>query len=246
MQYWDALKIVNQVTGEVGQPKVVSMFGVDDINEVLSRQMLAALNSAGNELLLYYPWEQFHGEFIVQPIPDVGAYDLPPDWSYFIDQTQWDRTNHWPLLGPKSPQEWAWLKGGLLASFPRMRYRVMDNKFQLWPVPTVGSLFTLSMEYVSCNWVMGANPPSPGVPNQDMVIADGDQVQYHPWLMVKYTKLKWLQLKGFDSTAASSDFQRMYDSLKGKDVGAQVLSLVPQKTPFFIGPWSIPDGNWNV
>jgi hypothetical protein len=69
---------------------------------------------------------------------------------------------------------------------------------------------------------------------------------FDPWLMIRYTKLKWLQLKGFDTSAATADFQRMYDALRGKDVGAQVLSLVPQRTPFFIGPWSIPDGNWNV
>jgi hypothetical protein len=64
--------------------------------------------------------------------------------------------------------------------------------------------------------------------------------------MVKYTKLKWMQLKNFPSEAAAADFNRMYDALRGKDVGAQVLSLVPRQTPFFIGPWSIPDGNWNV
>jgi hypothetical protein len=55
-----------------------------------------------------------------------------------------------------------------------------------------------------------------------------------------------MELKGFDSAPAASDFKRMYDSLMGKDVGAQVLSLVPQQTPFFLGPWSLPDGNWNV
>jgi len=243
MQYWPALQIVNQVAGEVGLAKVQTLFGPDDANVVQNNQLLAALNSAGNELGLYYPWEQFRKEWLVQLELDKGAYDLPPGWSYFIDQTQWDRTNHWPLLGPKSAAEWAWLKGGLLASFPRMRYRVMNNKLEVWPIPASNSLWQISMEYVSDNWVQGAGSQ---VPNQSMIIADGDVVWYHPWLMVKYTKLKWLQLKGFPETAAQNDFQRMYESLKGKDVGAPVLSLTPQRTPFFIGPWSVPDGNWNV
>jgi hypothetical protein len=139
MQYWSALQIVNQVAGEVGLSKVVTLFAPDDVNSVQSNQLLAALNSAGNELLLYYPWEQFSKEFAVDLVAGQGSYALPPDWAYFIDQTQWDQTNHWPLLGPKSAAEWAWLKGGLLASFPRMRYRVMGNKFEVWPVPQSNS-----------------------------------------------------------------------------------------------------------
>ena len=242
MEYWTALDVINQVSGEVGQPRVVTITGPD--TEVQSIQMLAALNAAGAEMGFYYPWAQFHKELIIPLVAGQGNYDLPVDWSYFIDQTQWDRTNHWPLLGPKSAAEWAWLKGGLLASFPRMRYRVMAGKLEFWPVPASNSQFTISMEYVSGWWVAGAG--SPASPNQGKVVADGDICWYEPWLLIKYTKLKWLQLKGFDSTAAQADYMRMYDAMKGKDVGAQVLSLVPQQTPFFIGPWSVPDGNWNV
>ena len=241
MQYWPALQVLNQVAGEVGLPKMETIVVADNVQV---NQLLAALNSAGNELNLYYPWEQFHKEIEYQLIADVGNYDLPDDWLYFIDQTQWDRTNHWPLLGPKSASEWAWLKGGLLASFPRMRYRVMANKLEFWPTPASNSQFRMAMEYVSGWWVQADGAP---VASKAFVDADGDTLWYHPWLLIKYTKLKWFQLKGFpQADAAAADFKMMYDSLKGKDVGAQVLSLVPQKTPFFIGPWSIPDGNWNV
>ncbi len=245
MQYWNALDIINQVAGEVGLARVTTLFAPEDPNTVQSTQLLSALQSAGNELGFYYPWEQFRKEWEFVLEADKGSYDMPPGWSYFIDQTQWDRTNHWPLLGPKSASEWAWLKGGLLASFPRMRYRVMQNKFEVFPVPASNSEFRLAMEYVTENWVQDTTV-DPAFPTQAMVKQDGDVVWYQPWLMVKYTKLKWMQLKNFPSDAAAADFQRMFESLKGKDVGAQVLSMVPQRTPFFIGPWSIPDGNWNV
>jgi len=33
-------------------------------------------------------------------------YALPDDWSKQITQTEWDRTDRWPLLGPQSSQEW--------------------------------------------------------------------------------------------------------------------------------------------
>lgn len=252
MDYWPALQVMNQVAGEVGLPRMTTIVaGPDAQDSVQINQLLAALNSAGNELLLYYPFEQFHREIEYQLIADVARYDLPPGWAYFIDQTQWDRTNHWPLLGPKSPAEWAWLKGGLLASFPRMRYRVMNNRLEFWPTPASNSQFKMAMEYVTGHWVQGVAPGGTGPtdepqPNTDIVRADGDILWYNPWLLVKYAKLKWLQLKNFPSDAAGTDFQRLYDSLLGKDTGAQVLSLVPQNTPFFIGPWSVPDGNWNI
>lgn len=245
MQYWSALAIINQIAGELGMTKVQSLFNPDTTEAEQSSQLLAALQSAGNELLLYYPFEEFRKEWSFSLIADQGSYDLPPGWAYFIDQTQWDRTNHWPLLGPKSAAEWAWLKGGLLASFPRMRYRVMGNKFQVWPVPQTGSEYTLAMEFMSDNWVQSANSPDQ-TPDAAMVAADGDICWYHPWLLIKFTKLKWSQLKGINEAAAQADFQRIWDSLKGKDVGAPVLSLAPVQTPFFIGPWSVPDGSWNT
>lgn len=239
MEYWSAIDILNQVYGELGIPKMQTVVDEDPQNT----QMLSALNVAGSELLTYYPWEQFQKTWEFALEADKGSYDLPSDWKYFIDQTQWDTTNHWPLLGPKSPAEWAWLKGGLLASFPRMRYRIKNNKIEFFPVPAANSEFTMSMEYVSGNWVQAPGQPEP---SHSVVKNDGDIIWYDPWLANKYTKLKWTQLKGFDPTAAQADFLRLYNALMGKDTGAQVLSLVPQRTPFFIGPWSIPDGNWNV
>jgi hypothetical protein len=241
MQYWTAVDLLNQLYGTLGLTKKQTVVDEDPQNT----QMIGVLNEAGNELNTYYPWEQFEKELVFQLVADQEAYDLPADWKYFIDQTQWDRTNHWPLLGPKSPAEWAWLKNGLIASFPRMRYRVRNNKFQVFPKPASNSEFTFAMEYVSGAWVQNTDATTQE-PNASMVKFDGDIIWYDPWLMIKYTKLKWLQLKGFDTTAAQADFLRIYEALRGKDTGAQVLSLVPQQTPFFIGPWSVPDGNWNI
>jgi hypothetical protein len=240
MQYWTAVDLLKQLCGELGLPIQTTVVGADNVQ---GNQLLAALNAAGNELLMYYPWEQFVQELVFATQENVGEYALPDDWKYFTDQTQWDRTNHWPLMGPKSPQEWAWLKGGLIAAFPRTRYRVQNNKFCIWPIPSSPfTPFTFAMEYIRGTWVQ----PAGGGNKTAMVTLDGDSVLYDPWLMIKFTKLKFYQLKQFDTTAVQADFLRVFESLKGKDVGAPTLSLTPRPTPQFIGPWSIPDGNWNV
>lgn len=241
--YWSALQILNQTAGELGLPQVTTVTGLTDVQ---SLQLLALLNSAGNELLTYYPWEQFVKEWEFTTEIDKAEYELPADYSYFRDQTQWDRTNHWPLLGPKSAQEWAWLKGSLVAPLPRLRYRIANNLFKIYPTPTTNSSpaeFTLAMEYIQRNWVLQAD----GTTEADLVTQNGDTVKYNPWLVIKYVKFKFYDLKGFDTTGTQRDFLRIFNSLTGKDTGAQKLSLSGNPAPVgYIGPWSVPDGSWNV
>lgn len=241
MQLWSAVDILKQLSAELGIPQQSTVVNVDNVQ---GSQLLAALNSAGNELLMYYPWEQFAGEFTFTTVLDQDQYALPTDWKYFIDQTQWDRTNHWPLLGPKSPQEWAYIKGSLVAPLPRIRYRVMKDKFLIYPKPANPgfSPLTLSMEYIRGTWVT----PAAGGADTAMIIADGDIPQYDPWLLIKFTKLKFYQLKQFDTKSVQGDFMRVFESLTGKDSGAPVLNLVNRPTPQFVGYWSVPDGSWNV
>jgi len=239
MAYWTALAVLNQVAGELGLTRVSTITGLTDIQSV---QLLSLLNSAGNELLLYYPWEQLTEEWVLSTVDGQADYDLPDDYKYFTDQTQWDRTNHWPLLGPKSPQEWAWLKGALVAALPRQRFRVQNNQFKLWPTPA--AVHTLAMEYIKCNWIISAVPIADTAAS--MIVADEDELQYDPWLLIKFVKFKFYELKGMNTTGVNADFMRVFNNLTGKDTGAKVLSLSPQIQTPYIGPWSIPDGSWNV
>ena len=236
-KYWSAVDLLKQLSSELGLPVQTTVVNVDNPQ---GSQLLAALNSAGNELLNYYPWEQLAGPYSITLEADKDEYDLPADWAYFVDQTQWDVTNHWPLLGPKSAQEWAYLKGGIVASFPRMRYRVKRDKFCVFPKPEATTTYTLEMEYVRNTWVQSESTMT------DMVVKDGDICMYSPWLLIKFVKLKFYQLKGYDTTATQADFVRLFDALKGKDAGAQVYDLSPRHSPMFIGPHSVPDGNWNI
>jgi len=235
-EYWTAVDTLKQLAGELGLPRPATIVGIEDIQSV---QLLSLLNSAGNELLMFYPWAQFSKEWVFTTVAGQEDYPLPDDWSYFHDQTQWDRSDRWPLLGPKSPQEWAWLKGSLVAALPRHRFRVVDGNFKLWPVPGSTNL-TMAMEYVTKKWVQS------GATFTDMVKQDGDIIRFNPWLMIKFVKLKFYELKGFPTLGPQGDFIRVFNSLTGKDTGAKILSLSPRPTSEYLGPWSVPDGSWNV
>lgn len=240
MSYWTALKVLNQVAGELGLPQAATVVGISDVQSV---QLLSLLNSSGNELMLYYPWEQFSKILNIPLVGGQSDYDLPEDLSYLQDQTQWDTQNHWPLLGPKSPQEWAWLNNSSVATLPRMRYRIQGGKFKVFPSPPAGTTQTFYMEYVSNYWI---SEPSDTDATKSMITLDSDILHYDPWLLVKFVKLKFYELKGFNTRAVEKDFMRVFNSLTGKDVGAEKLNLAPTIQQPYVGAHSIPDGSWNV
>jgi hypothetical protein len=251
MQYWSALKVVQQAMIEMGLPKPLQITASEDVTV---QQMLALLNRAGSDLVLGFPWEQLIKQHIIETVDGTAEYPMPDDWSYFIDQTQWDRTNHWPLLGPKTAQEWQWLKGGLLSSGPRLRYRVVSGKFEVWPVPSATNTPTngsdgafvpwdLAMEYVSSNWLQSTDLNNTYYPE---VVADTDLVMFDPWVISAYLKLKYWEAKGLDTSAYTKDFVGVWEARIGKNKGAPMLTLAPRARTMLIGINNIPDGSWNV
>jgi hypothetical protein len=240
MNYWTANQVLTQVAAELGLTRPESVTGLTDVQSV---QLLAMLNSAGNELLMYYPWQQLAKEFSVDLVADQDEYDLPADYVYFIDQTQWDATNHWPLLGPKSAQQWAWLRNSSVASLPRMRYRIQEGVLKLYPAPASTVSDGISMEYISGYWIK-ANASS--APDKAMITDDSDVLYYDPWMLIKYIKLKFYELKGFNTSNVRAEFVRVFDALTGKDTGGEKLSLAPGVQQPYLGAWSVPDGSWDV
>lgn len=239
------LWVVQQSMVEMGLPRPVE--AVSNLDATV-QQILALLNSAGTDLVLGYPWEQLTKEWVVQTFVGKTDYTLPADWGYFIDQTQWDRTNHWPLLGPKTAQEWQWLKSGILSSGPRIRYRVLGGRFQIFPSNANagqegGASSEIAMEYVSRNWV--ASTVNVGI-TYDYIQSDVDILLIDPWIVVKFLKLKYWEAKGLDTTAYNKDFLTTWEMRIGKNKGAPILTLAPRARTLLIGVNNIPDGSWNV
>lgn len=251
MEYRTVLWVVQQSMIEMGLAKPNEVVSNPDLTV---QQMLALLNRAGSDMVQGYPWEQLTKTSIIYTQDGVANYPLPEDWSYFLDQTQWDRTNHWPLLGPKTAQEWQWLKGGLLSSGPRLRYRVNQGKFEIFPTPSptntpsadntgVFAPWELAMEYVSNGWVKSGTLVDV---YYSEIKADTDIIMLDPWIVSAYLKLKYWEAKGLNTTAYQKDFLNIWEARIGKNKGAQTLTLAPRARTMLIGINNIPDGSWNV
>ena len=165
------------------------------------------------------------------------AYDLPSDWLSEIPQTEWDRTNRWPLLGPQSPQDWQSFKSGIVHAGPRQRFRIQENQILINPPPPNGLLF--SLEYISNGWVINSvNQRLPRFTN------DTDTAIFPDSLLITGLKAQWKAAKGLDGTFDIAEFRVMLDTIKAQDKSAPKLSLSPQPGEVLLSVANIQDGNW--
>jgi len=166
-------------------------------------------------------------------------YDLPPDYMTVTNNTMWDKTKHWIMLGPEDAQQWQWLKSGYIATGPRVRWRILGNKFQIWPPNNTQEY--LGFEYRSQGW---ANSATGQVKNS--FTADTDTTIFDDRLLVTFTKLKYWQIKGFDTTALQQEFRRYLSIAKANDKGGATLSFAPRPSQVLIGWANIPDSGYGT
>ena len=161
-------------------------------------------------------------------------YAMPSDFQRMVNKTQYNKSNRWSVIGPKDAQEWQWLKASYVTTGPRMRFRIAGNKFVIWPMPTAQVI--LGFEYQSGSWAASAS----GTPQQKL-INDTDTSLFPDYLMILGTKLKYFQIKGFDTTELKADYYRELSKFKAQDAGADTLSLAPKYPNILLTQNNLPD-----
>jgi hypothetical protein len=213
-----------------------------DLSNVTSQWQLSGYNipqdtyvvSANNTTKVVVMSQMATGSGVQSVVCAQTAYTLPSDFETITDRTQWDKTKHWEMLGPEDAQQWQWLKSGYISTGPRVRWRILDQQFQIWPIMNTQEY--LGWEYRSNAWAKSAA----GVAQQQF-LADSDTCLYDSRVMVLATKLKYFQTKSFDTTALMQDYQRYLSIAKANDKGAPTLSFAPYPSKVLIGYANIPD-----
>lgn len=208
-----------QVTG-TGIPQDCYVSTVDSATQVTLNQVTTADNSAG-----------------FSPTFCQTKYTLPSDYQKPLNRTQWDKTRHWELLGPATPQQWQWLKSGFIATGPRIQYRLLGGTFQIWPMVTASEY--LGFEYYSNAWAVSAAGAA-----QTTMTADTDTAIFPDNLMISGLKLKYFMLKGFDSTSFMAEFRQALAAAQGSDKGGQNLNMSGTPTNILINLSNVPDSSY--
>jgi len=78
-------KIINRAALEIGLPPQADPFASEDAS---FQQLVALLNTAGEELATAFQWEQLTRSYqFTTTALDTGDYDLPSDFLYMIPQS---------------------------------------------------------------------------------------------------------------------------------------------------------------
>lgn len=174
------------------------------------------------------------------------TFNIPNDFKWFLNRTMLDRTNHWELIGPVSPQVDEWQRSGIVSVGPRKRWRqvgIPDQCWRIWPPPTATTDYpsTLVFEYVSDYWVQSATNVA-----QSSFLADTDKPIVDGQAIVLEVKWRLWQAKGFSYSAYQQEAIDYISRLAAKDGGSPDLSLGRRRLrdDYLITPYNVPDGNW--
>lgn len=237
------LDIIKAACGQLGLP--VPTAAAANPTDVTARQMLALLNYAGRRLIKptdTYRWQVLLKTWTLATTPADTVYTLPDDWDSFEDLTGWNFSSRLPMLGPATDPQWQCLKARNLGSSTiSVIYRSRGGKFEIYntfPTPQ-----DLRIDYSSRAWVRSGD----GLSYRDFIETDSDVVLYDPELMCAALKLRFLTAKGFDTTAAQSEYDEALEAAINADTDAPVLQLtVNGSYPLISTQFNVPDTGYGT
>ena len=220
-QYRTLSGIVREVAVQVGIPRPDDPVGSED---PAIQQMVAAVNMAAQDMFNLYDWQQLVKKFEIaieadEPGQREKAFDLPQDFWAFIDQTQWNKDTRLPAIGPISPQMWMQINVRMPMVVLTFLWQIRDDK--LWIQSPPEKAQTLTFMYISRGWCKDVENPNE---LKNIANKNSDIILFDPYLTTLLTRVKWLDMKGFDSSKVMQDFRMNYEIRKGKREGAPVLS----------------------
>lgn len=233
------LSIIQDVADELSLDRPGTVIGSDNQT---ARNLLSLANRQGRDMVRMAPWTILQLTHTFTTSNGTASYALPSDYDRLYDETEWDRANQQPLLGPTDPVEWQTIKsGGIGTGGVYRRFRIKRDststvrKIYIDPTPSVDG-DTLAFEYISKNWcaTSGGTPAAEWANDTDVPILDADL--FRLGIIVRYRRGRGLD---FDSEAL--EYKEMFDVLVGQDRPSKTLNLVSRREPRLLDWNNIPD-----
>ena len=171
------------------------------------------------------------------------TYAQPTDFDRYMDETWWDKTNRWQLIGPDSSQQAQFQDSGILATGPRRHFRDVgpySNNFRIWPPPAeIVAPINLSYEYITI-YNVRVNGSSSSF--TQYFANDADTPILNDLAIVMGIKWRFWEQKGFNWVVKRTEYDQYVDRQIARDGGRKTLSLVPNRPGFLISSAHVQDG----
>jgi hypothetical protein len=149
----------------------------------------------------------------------------------------------YPAAGPVSSQGWmTYLVFPVSANFT-LTWQVRDGK--IWflnPPAAPGQVFKFM--YMTKAYIRDADATDV---YKNIAAKNGDVFILDPLLIIHLTRMKWLEAKGFDSSAAARDFATAWDARAGASKGANIINMAGRSGAFpLLNTGNLPQTNYGI
>ena len=240
-----ALSIIQTTCVEIGLPNPTVALASTDPQIT---QLVRLLNKEGKELSARYAWQVLIREVTFTTLAAesqgtiaaiITAGDSGHSFRYIINDTIWNRTRIWPVLGPKSPRNWQAYKAFSVTG-PISEYRIRGNTLYFSPVPAAGE--TCAFEYLDRMWCTDTG----GTTYRQAVTVDSDLMLLDEDIMQQGLLWRWRAAKKLDYTEDFITYERMVADAMARDGTKQTLSLAGHNQDYNPAVVIAPIGSWNL
>ncbi len=211
-------------------------------------QMIEALNVANEELLVMKEWQDVTIKATLSIVADsLGqeekGFALPTDFYRFVDQSQWNGTSQLPAMGPVSNQ--AWMQYTVRNWSPQLTlYWQLREDLLMVMAPPFPTPVDFEYMYVTRGLVIDGTDPATF---KNVFTTNDDKFRIDGRLVALFARAKYLEWKGFDSSAAMRDFYTQFEAKSGSNKGAPVLSISRSPSMPLINPYTnAPDTGYGI
>lgn len=180
---------------------------------------------------------------IVSGVGIVGQQDqgnittiAGPDFSFFVNETMWNRSQRRPVFGPKSPAEWQQLKAQFMQG-PWIQYRLRGNRLLFLPAPSPG--FAIYFEWITKFWCTDTT----GATGQSSLVQDTDISKLDERLHVLGGIWRWKKANKLDYEEDFQNYEKAVQDAIGRDGSKGRLNLTGAQTDIYPGV-VVPAGSW--
>ena len=159
-------------------------------NDDVAKQILQAVKVSITELSRNYEWQELQKEYSFSSVADQAGYDLPTDFDRMVNNTFWNATQNWAMIGGLTAESWRILKNSLITQAETVQYyRIRGNQIIIHRTPS--SIENYVFEYIS-NYIVKSDADV----EQTGFLADTDVPVVDEYILRLDSTWRWLKNNG--------------------------------------------------
>lgn len=228
--------LLNRVAVQCGLSTVADPYASSDPDFILMRDLLV---SVGDDILQEHDWTHLVLTGTILTNGSTTSYVMPASYKRMVPRTAWNRSTRLPALGPLSRQQSAALQASIMTIVVDVVFQMQGGVMFFPVVPPNGA--TIAWDFESRYWIKSSGGTAPD--RAEPAAAD-DLLLFDPELLLAGVRLRFLEIRGFDTTVAATRYAEQLEAAIGENIGGgQALNLSGPRA--VIGPRA-PEGNWPV